>query len=35
MPQNLMWQKDRIRQMQEIHRHALNMRRVPSSQIEC
>ncbi|KFO28524.1 Kelch-like protein 11 [Fukomys damarensis] len=35
MPQNLMWQKDRIRQMQEIHRHALNMRRAPSSQIEC
>lgn len=35
MPQNLMWQKDRIRQMQEIHRHALSLRRMPRSQIEC
>ncbi|XP_074080019.1 kelch-like protein 11 [Macrotis lagotis] len=35
MPQNLMWQKDRIRQMQEIHRHALTLRRLPRSQIEC
>ncbi|XP_028931371.1 kelch-like protein 11 [Ornithorhynchus anatinus] len=35
MPQNLVWQKDRIRQMQEIHRHALNLRRTPRSQIEC
>lgn len=35
MPQNLMWQKDRIRQMQEIHRHSLSLRRMPRSQIEC
>nr|XP_033774120.1 kelch-like protein 11 [Geotrypetes seraphini] len=35
MPPNLMWQKDRIRQMQEIHRHALSLRRMPQSQIEC
>ncbi|KAK9396856.1 kelch-like 11 [Crotalus adamanteus] len=35
MPQNLMWQKDRIRQMQEIHRHSLCLRRMPRSQIEC
>ncbi|XP_065507456.1 kelch-like protein 11 [Caloenas nicobarica] len=40
MPQNLMWQKDRIRQMQErqmqeIHRHSLSLRRLPRSQIEC
>lgn len=40
MPQNLMWQKDRIRQMQErqmqeIHRYSLSLRRMPRSQIEC
>ncbi|KAK9396854.1 kelch-like 11 [Crotalus adamanteus] len=35
MPQNLMWQKDRIRQMQKIHRHSLCLRRMPRSQIEC
>ncbi|XP_053554868.1 kelch-like protein 11 [Bombina bombina] len=35
MPQNLMWQKDRIRQMQELHRHAMNLRSVSRSQIEC
>ncbi|XP_054032711.1 kelch-like protein 11 [Dryobates pubescens] len=40
MPQNLMWQKDRIRQMQErqlqeIQRHSLSLRRAPRSQIEC
>lgn len=35
MPPNLMWQKDRIRQMQELHRHTMNLRRTPRSQIEC
>ncbi|XP_038241081.1 kelch-like protein 11 [Dermochelys coriacea] len=35
MPQNLMWQKDKIRQMQEIHRHSFNLQRMPRSQIEC
>ncbi|KAM8947568.1 kelch-like protein 11 [Pelodytes ibericus] len=35
MPPNLLWQKDRIRQMQELHRHNLNLRRTPRSQIEC
>ncbi|KAM4691727.1 kelch-like protein 11 [Rhinophrynus dorsalis] len=33
MPPNLMWQKDRIRQMQEMHRQTV--RRLPRSQIEC
>ncbi|XP_013908168.1 PREDICTED: kelch-like protein 11 [Thamnophis sirtalis] len=32
VPQNLMWQKDRIRQT---HQHSLNLRRMPHSQIEC
>ncbi|XP_029429610.1 kelch-like protein 11 isoform X1 [Rhinatrema bivittatum] len=35
MPQNLMWQKDRIRLMQATHRHALSLKRMPRSQIEC
>ncbi|XP_070586175.1 kelch-like protein 11 [Erythrolamprus reginae] len=35
MPQNLIWEKDRIRQMQEIHQHSLNLRRMPHSHIEC
>ncbi|KAG8139908.1 hypothetical protein E2320_002672 [Naja naja] len=35
MPQNLMWQRDRIRQMQERRRHSLSLRRMPQSRIEC